>query len=305
LPIGRGGGILPERADHPSGCLAPLRRRRISTDRTTCGPSPENAVSDVPPLAGTTWYVPPQNVLAYLCDPALRARQAVADQTIWSIGTADGGTFAGTSTTKLWAPRPDGTGMMPLGTSTTAMSGTISDGGEVVIEFTAEDTGLVTTGYGHARDVDGVWRMEMQMATGTQSLALHWAYMTPWTGAAPPEPPRALPDPDLRSDEWRWLVGTRWAAEDQELFPRGATFAIDSYRNGYFWGEGTVSGGGSLRTAGSVTPEGTLYILFSVDDAPAVARRGLLASGDTAATMAWTAVEGGAVVGSASEQVPG
>jgi hypothetical protein len=261
-------------------------------------------MSDVPALAGTTWYVPPQNLLAYLCDPALRVKQAVADQTIWSIASADGGTFAGTSTTELWAPNPIGGGLTPLGTSAYRMTGTISDSGEIVIRFTADDTGEVTTGYGRVRDVEGVARMEMQMASGTQSLALHWAYMTPWTDDAPPPPPRDLPDPELRSDEWRWLVGTRWAAEDQELFPQGATFAIDSYRNGYFWGEGTVSGGGVLRTAGSVTPEGTLYILFSLDDAPAVARRGLLASGDTAATMAWTAVEGGPVIGSASEQVP-
>ena len=214
-------------------------------------------------LAGTRWYVTAENLLAYLTDSELRVHTPVADQTLWSIATSENGCFTGTARTLMWVRTPDGT-FQQVGDATNAMDGTITQGGEVTITFTPEDPDQAqTTGYGLLRKVDGEWRMEMQMATGATALALHWAYMTPWMGAEPPAgvPERAL-EGSLRSEEWRWLRGTSWTATDEELFPDGATFAIDSYRNGYFWGEGTTADGSGLRIAGSVTPEGAVYITF-------------------------------------------
>ncbi|HET7459683.1 MAG TPA: hypothetical protein VFJ82_00490 [Longimicrobium sp.] len=257
--------------------------------------------TDLSWLAGTTWYVPPQNLLAYLCDLALQDMQPVADQTIWEITSAGEGQFEGTSTTKLWTRNPAGA-MTALGTTTNAMSGAIAENGDITIVFTPDDPDqATTTGYGHLRQVEGAWRMEMQMATGTGALALHWAYMTRWMEGDPAPPElTGFPDPLLRSDEWRWIAGPEWRAVDEELFPQGAGFTVTSYLNGYFWGEGTVSAGDSLRVAGSVTPEGMLYILFSVAGEPAVARRGSVQGSSDTGRMEWTALSGGRVIGFAT-----
>ncbi len=269
---------------------------------TTAGshasPTPREAPvsgAELSQLAGTTWYVPPQNLLAYLCDPALQHERPVADQTIWSIASAGDGQFQGTSTTTLWTQGPDG--LAELGTTTNTMSGTVAENGDITIVFTPSDPDQAQTiGYGHLRPVEGAWTMEMQMATGTQLLALHWAYMIRWTGGEPmPPAPTDLPDPELRSDEWRWVAGTEWRAVDEELFPQGAGFTIGSYRNGYFWGDGAVSSGESLRVGGSVTPEGTLYILFSIAGQPAVARRGAI--GSQTRRMEWMVPAGGPIIG--------
>jgi hypothetical protein len=252
-------------------------------------------------LAGTRWYVTTENLLAYLTDSALRIKTPVADQTLWSITSAQDGSFQGTARTQLWVRAPDG-GLKKGSAATNAIDGTVTESGEITIVFTPTDPGQAqTTGYGYLRQVDGEWRMEMQMATGMQSLALHWAYMTQWPGGNLPDAvPDAGLDGSLRSEEWRWLRGSTWDAVDQELFPDGADFAIDTYRNGYCWGEGAARDGSLLRMAGSVTPEGTLYLLFSVANAPAVARRGTIASGGGAYRMTWSPPSGGPDVGGAT-----
>lgn len=254
-------------------------------------------------LAGTRWYVAAENLLAYFTDPALRTMTPVADQTLWSITSAADGRFQGTAQTLLWIRAPDGTFRQLASTSNT-MDGTVTDGGEVTIVFTPDDPDqATTTGYGWMRRIDGAWRMEMQMATGTQALALHWAYMTPWTGDALPSgvPARAL-EGSLRSGERRWLRGTTWTATDEALFPDGATFAVGEYRNGYLWGEGATADGSTLRMAGSVTPEGSLYLLFSAGDAAAEARRGTIAPATDSGVMTWSAPAGGSPGGSARLQ---
>lgn len=252
-------------------------------------------------LAGTRWYVTAENLLAYLTDSALRIKTPVADQTLWSITSAQDGSFQGTSQTQLWLRAPDG-GLQKGSAATNAMDGTVTESGEITIVFTpTEPDQAQTTGYGYLRQVDGEWRMEMQMATGMQSLALHWAYMTQWTGAdLPGEIPDAALDGSLRSEEWRWLRGSTWDAVDQVLFPDGAEFTIDTYRNGYCWGDGATRDGSMLRMAGSVTPEGTLYLLFSVANAPAVARRGVLADEGGAYRMDWSLPSGGTTLGGAT-----
>jgi hypothetical protein len=252
-----------------------------------------------PPLAGTRWYVPAENLLAYLTDPALRARKAVADQTVWSIATAEGSRFQGTARTRLWTAAPGG--FTQLAATTSALDGELGKDGAVTIVFTPEDPDQPpTVGYGRLREVDGEWRMEMQMATGTTALTLHWAYMTPWTadGAPPGIPARAL-EGSLRSEEWSWLPDTAWSATDRALFPGGASFTIVHYRNGYLWGEGATADATPLRIAGSITPEGSTYLLFSVDGAPAVARRGGMEVSGEGYRMAWSEPAGGPVLGGA------
>ncbi|HEU0015887.1 MAG TPA: hypothetical protein VFQ45_19570, partial [Longimicrobium sp.] len=127
------------------------------------------------------------------------------------------------------------------------------------------------------------------------------AYMTQSPDDALPGtvPDHAL-DGSLRAEEWRWLAGMTWNATDEQLFPDGATFTIDAYRNGYFWGDGNTASGSSLRMAGSVTPEGSLYLLFSVADADAVARRGALEMFDGAYRMVWAEPSGGPALGGAT-----
>ena len=252
-------------------------------------------------LAGTRWYVTAENLLAYLTDPTLRIKTPVADQTLWSITSAQDGAFQGTAQTQLWMRAPDG-GVQKGNAASNTMEGTVTESGEITIIFTPSDPDQAqTTGYGYLRQVDGEWRMEMQMATGTQLLALHWAYMTQWAGGdLLGEVPDTGLDGSLRSEEWRWLRGSTWDAVDQELFPDGAVFTVDTYRNGYFWGDGATKDGSVLRVAGSVTPEGSLYLLFSVADAPAVARRGTLASEGGAYRMAWSQPSGGAELGGAA-----
>ncbi|HEX2081408.1 MAG TPA: hypothetical protein VHG08_27140 [Longimicrobium sp.] len=253
-------------------------------------------------LAGTRWYVPTENLLAYLTDPMLRVHTPVADQTLWSITTAADGRFHGTSQTQMWKRTPGG-GFEPASSASNTMDGRITADGEITILFTPDDPDQAqTVGYGRLRRVGGEWRMEMQMATGTGVIAMHWAYMTRWMGEEPPAANldgRAL-DGSLRAEEWRWLRGTAWSATDQELFPDGATFTIDSYRNGYFWGEGATSAGATLRMAASVTPEGTLYLLFSAADASPAARRGVMQMEEQAPRMAWSQPPGGPVVGGAT-----
>jgi len=252
-------------------------------------------------LAGTKWYVPAANMLAYLSDPTLRVKQPVADQTLWSITSAGEDGFEGSCRAQLWVPDPTG-GVTAMSPSTSVMAGTITDGGEITIVFTPDDPDQATTvGYGHLRRVEGALRMEMQMATGTSMLAIHWAYMTQARDDDAIPVPDHLPEPGLRSGEWRWMLRSAWTAMDEALFPSGAVFTLDTFRNGYFWGEGETAGGDTLRVAGSVTPEATLYILFSVSDQPAVARRGVI-EGELP-RMVWRPVEGGEVAGSAEQRL--
>src|SRR5262249_52977385 len=112
-------------------------------------------------LADTRWYVPAENLLAYLAEPSLSGRIPVADQTLWSLTEARDGHFLGTAYTELWAKRPAG-GFVQLLATTNTMEGDITEDGTITIVFTPEDpTHPQTVGYGHMRFVDKAWRMEM------------------------------------------------------------------------------------------------------------------------------------------------
>src|SRR5262245_59540916 len=132
-------------------------------------------------LAGTRWYVPAENLLAYLSDRSLSRSFPVVDQTLWSLTEAHDGHFRGTSCTEVWVAAPGG--LVSIQTTTNTMDGEITEEGNITIVFTPVATDQSqTVGYGHVRIVDNVRRMEMQMATGTDTLAIHWAYMTQLKG---------------------------------------------------------------------------------------------------------------------------
>ena len=48
-------------------------------------------------ISDSTWYVPAANLLAYQLDSTTSDPTPVSDQTIWSIGQAEGGQFTGQS----------------------------------------------------------------------------------------------------------------------------------------------------------------------------------------------------------------
>ena len=57
-------------------------------------------------LSDATWYVPAANRLAYQLDSTTSDPTPVSDQTIWSIGQAEGGRFTGQSHATI--ANPDG-----------------------------------------------------------------------------------------------------------------------------------------------------------------------------------------------------
>lgn len=210
-------------------------------------------------LSNTQWYVPAENLLAYLTPTTdLTEVTAAADQTIWTLGTATNGVFTGTSVATMQA------GAFNF-SSTSSMNGLVTDSGQVRITFSSPDA-PTTIGIGQIRDISGVNYMEMQMMTGTTIYVTHWAYMAPYDGDPDTLPPLVL-EPELLSPEWAWMKETTWALECAELFgaDQQGQFVIDDYVNGYFWGSGTGPEGStaeSFTLIGSATPEGN--ILFNV-----------------------------------------
>jgi hypothetical protein len=242
-------------------------------------------------LAGTVWYVPTENLLAYATPSDLSDPTPVADQTLWYIDDATRGAVSGRALAKLsFSSTP----------TSMAFAGVVTPGGQVRLEFQTS-TSEPTTGIGQMRFVDGRWRIEMQMATPGSLLVTHWAYMSQQlAGETPPEPIGQLIDHDLLSPEWRWLAGTRWAIAGTSPFGTGpgtGVFEIDSYRNGYFWGAGT--NGEPFNVLGSVTPEGNLLLLVCVEGGEPQARTGRLERTSAGGYMVLRSYEGQPAVGSA------
>lgn len=210
-------------------------------------------------LSNSQWYVPAENLLAYLTSTTdLTDVTAAADQTIWQLGTATNGVFSGTSVATMQA------GLFTF-SSTSSMNGIVTDSGQVRIAFSAPDA-PTTIGIGQIRDISGTSYLEMQMMTGTAFYVTHWAYMAAYNGDPDTLPPLVL-EPELLSPEWAWMDGTSWELECEELFGPGqlGEFLIEDYVNGYFWGSGTGPEGSAAETftlIGSATPEGN--ILFNV-----------------------------------------
>lgn len=197
-------------------------------------------------ITDSQWYVPSANLLAYLSSTSSLANPVpVADQTLWDIGDCTDGIFTGTSNTTFKLGSVESS-------SSASMSGIVTPGGQVRIDFTQEGA-PTTVGIGQIRDIGGTTYIEMQMITGGGSAPYltHWAYMAEYDGE---ELPPLEIDGQLRSQEWVWMANTDWT-----LGATG-TFHVDSYHNGYFWGSGS-SEDGDFTLLGSATPEGN--ILFS------------------------------------------
>ncbi len=156
-------------------------------------------------LEDSIWYVPAANLLAYRLDSdSPDEPMPAADQTIWSIGDAEGGRFSGESVAKI----VDASG--EVSRSRASMEGVVTRGGQARIQFTTA-AGSTITGIGQVRRVNGERALEMQMLTGGNgAFTTHWAYMLPLTAATEPPDPRTA-DGDqraYRSGRYRWLRGT-------------------------------------------------------------------------------------------------
>ncbi|MBX3413497.1 MAG: hypothetical protein KF708_12475 [Pirellulales bacterium] len=243
-------------------------------------------------VAQTQWYVPAENLLSYSMSSDLANPTAVADQTLWNIEASSAGIITGMAVTRLSSD--------PIPTQKT-MTGYISPGGQIRIEFTKTGEPAIS-GVGQMRYRDHAWQMEMQMASSADQILSHWAYMVQATAnTVPPEPLDPPPGSSL-SEDWRWLKETRWAFVDRGLFGTESEvglFEITSFKSGYFWGTGTAYGSQPLNVFGSVTPEGNLLLLFSVNGADAISRTGYILDGVGGATMSFRSYDGSSGIGSA------
>lgn len=223
-------------------------------------------------LAHTKWYVPTENMLAYTVGTNLDNPIPTADQTLWNIRQSSGGKISGDGSVT--------TSVNPTPTQLT-FEGNVTEGGQIRINFVTS-SGVMTTGIGQMRFLNGQWYAQMQMATQSPLIVTHWAYQAQLTGnVVPPDPASAVLDTDLLSTEWRWVKGTHWALGDTDLFgdgPATGVFSIDSYRNGYFWGSGT-SATQPFNVMGSITPEGNVLLMVSVTGAYPSVRTGVIANG--------------------------
>jgi len=242
-------------------------------------------------LAGTEWFVPTQNLLAYVTSSDLANPQPIGDQTVWNIETSSNGQITGTSETELT--------LFPVPTPTT-LNGIVTSEGQVRIQFSFDNGNPPVIGIGQMRRQAGRWTIEMQFGSALDPLITHWAYMEQReSGQTPPDPSDFTPNGDQRTVEWEWLEGTHWAIRDTQLFgPSGSgVFEIEGFDGGYYWGSGT--GGEPFNVLGSVTPEGNLVLLVSVNGADPVSRAGQVFGNAQAATMAFRSYNGDPGVGSA------
>ncbi len=217
-------------------------------------------------LAGTQWYVPAANLLAYFASPTnLSDNIPVADQTLWDITSSTNGTFTGTAQatfTVLGSPI----------VSTSTFQGLATPQGQVRMVFSPTGGGgSQTVGIGQVRDLGlPTQQIEMQMVTMAGSAYVtHWAYMAEVPSGSF-TPPTEIPPGTLLSQEWNWTQGTSWTLAAPGVFgvSEPGTFFIDSYVNGYFWGTGIgPSGVGSptFSHLGSITPEGNVLFNLLLD----------------------------------------
>jgi hypothetical protein len=237
-------------------------------------------------LAGSNWYVPLVNQLAYGSKATNQFSNPfpLGDQTTWGCQLGSGGctttstngftvtstpgsattTFIGSATAQL-AIGPAQT------TSHNSISGSVSPTGAIVMVFTPTDSSGVPTGgartlaLGQFENTASVPEMEMQMITGTALLVTHWAHMVPYSGPSTAAP-APIPDPPaIANPGYSWLAGTRWKIVDPALFGTAepGRFTVTEYSGGYFYGtgQGPASNPITFTELGSVTPQGK--VLFN------------------------------------------
>jgi autotransporter-associated beta strand protein len=215
-------------------------------------------------LSNSSWYVPVPYLVATLSGGqsfTTPTPLAIGDQTLWALGSASNGAFTGNSSATL--------ALGPVSsTSYSNMTGRVTPGGQIAIEFVPTTGGSPIIGIGQMREIAGVPLMEMQMITGTTVLVTHWAYMAPYNPTTfTPPPPQLFNPADVTSPQWRWTAGKTWRLVSPTLFGSTdpGTFKITNYTNGYFWGLGASPAGstlGNFTEMGSITREGN--VLFAV-----------------------------------------
>lgn len=211
-------------------------------------------------LTNSHWYVPVPNLIAFSTPNRNLSINplSLGDQTLWAIGPASHGVFAGL--TQATFGSKDSAGSPTF----TSMQGVVTESGQIRISFSSTGGNPPIVGIGQMREAGGVPLMEMQMITGSSLLTTHWAYMAPYNPAVftPPSPTQYVPA-DVSAPQWKWTAGTTWQLTSQTLFgtSQPGTFKITDYNNGYFWGLGAAPVGnavGNFTVLGSTTPEGKL-----------------------------------------------
>lgn len=95
--------------------------------------------------------------------------------------------------------------------------------------------------------------------------------------------------------------GSKWTLADSRL-PGGpiAQFTITHYNNGYYWGSGTTIGPSAqpLNVLGSVTPEGNVLFLISVNGQSPITRSGQLTTAGTYGQVTLRSYDGNSGTGS-------
>ena len=244
-------------------------------------------------LTGTHWYVPEENLLAYMTSGTSFTTPSplvLWDQTLWSLGTSVDGRFNGSSIATFYV------NPVVSFSSSTSITGIATATGQIRMKFTPDPSsgGDPIIGIGQFRPYLGTTAMQMQMISGsvTTALTTHWAYMLPYdpSGFTPPSP---LPNLLVTSTEWTWTLGTTWNLHDDGLFGPGGSgrFTIAAYRNGYFWGSGQGPAGSEWETfthLGSITPEGNVFFnMLSETATPTlVSLTGLITGGRYDGSMA-------------------
>ncbi len=232
-------------------------------------------------LPGTSWYVPVDYLLAYVVGPPGRAPLPISDQTLYTLQGYDHGYFWGPTTTTM---TPDsGVGKFGTRSSHLNLLGCVSPQGSILLSFSPSDPdNPAITGYGVMQRLDGEWTMENQMASESAVTVTHWAYMKqvfPGVVPSPPLPVNELPGQLAATQRWAFLKNSSWqnsSATQKGLLSNGfashpatvleeVTYAIRDFRSGYFSGTTRLRLQGQtedFNLAGSVTPEGALYLFF-------------------------------------------
>lgn len=239
-------------------------------------------------LADTEWYVPADNLLAYAAESDLSNPVPIGDQTLWYIEESANGQISGQATVQL---------SISSSTSQLTFTGVVTRNGQIRIEFTNSSSGVTTTGIGQMRLRDGDWYMQMQMVTGSSLVITHWANMALSNGSTSPPDASEPPQENLASANYRWLEGTTWTITDKNLFgkSKSGVFSIDSYESGYFWGTGTSKK--PFNVLGSVTPEGNLLFVVSVNGGTPNSRTGTLQKTPYGGMMTLRTYEGKPAIG--------
>lgn len=159
-------------------------------------------------LAGTYWYVPPENLLALRAlNTAEPVIEALKDQTVWHITNAENGYIAGVSATNIGK-----------GWAYNLMVGSVSPDGAVKISFSSlgaaspgySGTATMTIGDGSLFvDGDDIAFLMQMTSGGAPSSVTHWAYMLPVTpddpewSSLPGYPETGIPDLEELNTELR------------------------------------------------------------------------------------------------------